>query len=279
MSLEPAGQEAWQLPKTGPEVALQVRASDPSGARSASAAQVSAFISEQDRLHRDRYHAPLVSFTLEDCTLLEQPYRSVALWDRLTESRSQGVLSQLKLSLDKVRPAQAPASWFALAAQAGVSEIAFDAGARRINDVYPLLKDLATLAVQAGIAPHIPLPLAGEGIDLVESAFRAVVVLKGVLPWKAAPAELSPELRQSLAPHLREAVEKGTTDTTLLGDLVLGPWFQHLPPSNRRALFPVWIAANPQGQVEGSHTSREEALAGLNPQLKAPLTEWLRARA
>ena len=267
----PAEQDSWQLPAIGPEPALRVQAADPAGTASATAAQVCAFLCAQDRLHRERHQAPLASFTLEDWSLLEQPYRSAALWDRILEAQSQGALPPLKLTLDKVKPRQVPAAWFALAAKAGVAEIVLDPGPQRINDV-------CTLAVRSGIAPRVLLPLAG-GFDLTESACRAVVILKGVLPWQAAPADMSGGVRLDLPSDLAAVVEQGTTDVALLGDLVLGPWFQYLPASNRRALFPVWMAAHPEGQIAGSGPGPEDALAGLNSQLKPAFTAWLRARA
>jgi|GEM_PF-1985116 len=272
-------QPLWKLPAVGPEVAPRLQAADASGATSASAGAVSAWLCAQEKLQQQTQRGPLVTFTLDDCTLLEKQYRSAALWDRLIEARSLGELTQLRLSLDKVKPRPVPASWFELAAEAGVVEIALDVAAVRVDLLFSALTDLCAQAKAAKITPRVLLPLAGPGIDLAESATRAVVLLKRVLPWQPVPAELSAELRRELSAPLAAAVERGTSDAALLGDLVLGPWFHYLPPANRRALFPVWLAANPQGQEKGSCPGREESLAGLHSQLKPAFSEWLQARA
>jgi hypothetical protein len=266
------GEASWKLPESGPTRVLRVVGSSPDGTASSSAGEVFAFIAAQDNL------SPLESFAIEDGALLEQPYRGVALFDRLNEVRRQGQLATLRLSLERMRPRQVSPEWFKMAAQAGVSDVSFEVGTRRINEVFGITRDLCNVAKLSGIAPHVPLRLAGPQIDLAEGAARAVVLLKNELPWQPEPGELSPELRQQLPEPLAHAVEHGTTDFATLGDLILGPWFQFLPPSNRRALFPIWVVANPQGQVEGTLAGKDAALANLAPALKPAFTAWLEAR-
>ena len=252
----------WQLPGIGPEVAHRVRsiAVPPD--------ELCAWLCAQDRLHQDRYGAPLVNFCLEDPSLLTDCDRSDALWRRIAWSRAQGPLAGLRLTLDRVQPAPAPTPWFGLAAQAGAVDLAFDVGAQRVNELFPLLADLCVRAHNHGIIPRIPLPLVGPGIELTESVVRAVVILKGELPWQPAPAPLAPELGRALRPALGDAVGHGTSDPVLLVELVLDAWFQHLPPADRRALFPVWLAAY---SGEGEH----EALAGVHAYLYPAVTAWL----
>jgi hypothetical protein len=271
-------QERWRLPAIGPEIVLRVQAAAPSGTAAVTPAEICDFLCAQDRLHQQLRGAPLASFTLEDCTIIEQSYRAAALWDRIMEARSRGALSQLKLVLDKVRLATVSASWFSIAAQAGVSEIRFDLNTRRINDVFKTLSELCTRARAAGMVPVVPLPLVGPGIDLTEASARAVVLLKGGLALEVALSDVAPDQLLDLPSQLRSAIQQGSLSANQLCDLLIDHWLQHLPPANRRALFPLWMALNPQGQEPGSFPSPEEATANLHPQLKPPFTEWLRGR-
>jgi hypothetical protein len=257
-----AGASSEQLPPIGPDVAHRLSAAGvPSD-------ELFTWLYAQDRLHQERYGAPLVNFCLEDPRLLEDMDRSVALWGRIVRSRLEGALAGLRLAIEGVLPSPMPPSWFALAAKAGVVALALDVGARRVGDAFPLLTDLCLRAHDCNIIPRIPLPLVGPGIDLTESVARAVVILKGALPWQPAPAPLPAELARSLSPALASAVEHGTADPVLLVELVLGAWFQHLPPADRRALFPVWLAAY-------SREGEEAALASVHPYLKPAVADWL----
>jgi hypothetical protein len=251
-----------QLPPIGPDVAHRLSAT------AASPDELFTWLYAQDRLHQERYGAPLVAFCLEEPRLLEDIDRSVALWGRIVRSRVEGALAGLRLTLEGVRPSPVAPSWFALAAKAGVADLALDVGAQRVADLFPLLTDLCLRAHDAGIIPRIPLPLVGTGIDLPESVSRAVVILKGALPWQPAPAALPGELGRALPPALAAAVEHGTDDPVLLVELVLDAWFQHLPPADRRALFPVWLAAY-------AREGEAEALASVHPYLQPAVTDWL----
>lgn len=257
-----ADAHSGQLPPIGPDVAHRVSASG------VSPDELFTWLYAQDRLHQERYGAPLVNFCLEDPRLLQNMDRSVALWGRIVRSRLEGALAGLRLAIEGVLPGPVPPSWFALAAKAGVVELALDVGAQRVADLFPLLTDVCLRAHDSDIIPRIPLPLVGPGIDLAESVARAVVILKGALPWQPAPAALPAELARSLSPALAGAVEHGTADPVVLVELVLGSWFQHLPSADRRALFPVWLAAY-------EHEGEAEALASVHPYLKPAVAEWL----
>ena len=251
-----------QLPPIGPDIAHRLRSIG------VPPDELCAWLCAQARLHQERYGAPLVNFCLEDPSLLTDADRAAALWQGLAWSRAQGALAGLRLVLDRVQPGPVPPSWFELAAQAGVVDLALDAGAHRVTEVFPLLADICLRAHHRGIVPRIPLPLVGPGIDLAESVSRAVVFLKGELPWQPAPAPVAPELRRALGPALGDAVGQGTADPVLLAELVLDAWFQHLPPADRRALFPVWLAAY-------SGEGEQEVLAGVHAYLQPAVTAWL----
>jgi hypothetical protein len=252
----------WRLPAIGPDVAHHLRSVGfPPD-------EVCAWLCAQDRLHRERYGAPLVSFCLEDPSLLSDCDRGMALWQCILGARSEGALAGLRLTLDRVQPGPVPASWFALAAQAGAVDLALDVGAQRVTELFPLLAEICVRAHDREIIPRIPVPLVGEGIDLAESVSRAVVMLKGELPWQPALAPLPADLRRALGPALADPVEQGTADPVVLVELVLNAWFHHLPPADRRALFPVWLAAY-------SREGEQEALAGVHPYLQPAVTAWL----
>lgn len=250
-----------QLPPIGPDVAHRLSGAVPPD-------ELFTWLYAQDRLHQERYGAPLVSFCLEDPRLLEDADRGVALWRRIIRSRAEGALAGLRLTIEGVRPSSVPAWWFELAAKAGVVDLALDVGSQRVGELFTLLTEVCLRAHDADIIPRIPLPLVGAGIDLAESASRAVVMLKGALPWQPAPAPLSAELGRALPPALAGAVEHGTADPVVLVELVLDAWFQHLPPADRRALFPVWLAAY-------AREGEDEALANVHPYLKPAVTNWL----
>lgn len=259
----------WRLPAIGPDVAHRLRSVGfPPD-------EVCAWLCAQDRLHQERYGAPLVDFYLEDPSLLTDCDRGIALWQCIVAARANGALAGLRLALDRAQPGPVPPSWFELAAQAGALDLALDVGSQRVTELYALLADLCLRAHHHNIIPHIPLPLVGEGIDLAESVSRAVVSLKGALPWQPALGSLSADLRRALGPALADPVEQGTADPVILVELVLETWFQHLPPADRRALFPVWLAAC---SGEGEPESVDTAVAGVHPWLQPGVTAWLEHR-
>lgn len=255
-------EHGWRLPAIGPDVAHHLRSVGfPPD-------EICGWLCAQDRLHRERYGAPLVNFCLEDPSLLSDGDRGMALWQCIVAARAEGALAGLRLTLDRVQPGPVPPSWFALAAQAGAVDLALDVGAQRATELFPLLADLCVRAHDREVMPRIPLPLVGEGIDLAESVARAVLILKGALPWQPALAPLSADLRRALGPALADPVEQGTADPVVLVELVLDAWFQHLPPGDRRALFPVWLAAY-------SGEGEQAAVAGVHPYLQPAVTAWL----
>jgi hypothetical protein len=258
-------EHGWRLPATGPDVAHRLRSVGfPPD-------EVCSWLRAQDRRHQERYGAPLVAFCLEDPSLLTDGDRGMALWQCIVGARAEGALAGLRLTLDRVQPGPVPPSWFELAAQAGAVDLALDVGSQRITELYPLLADLCLRAHDRDIIPRIPVPLAGEGIDLAESVARAVVILKGALPWQPAHGPLSADLRRALGPALADPVEQGTADPVVLVELVLETWFLHLPPADRRALFPVWLAVY-------SGEGEPEAVAGVHPWLQPAVTAWLERR-
>jgi hypothetical protein len=254
--------ERWQLPAIGPDVVHRLQSIG------VPADELCAWLCAQARLHQVRYGAPLVHFAFEDPSLLTDSDRGEALWQCIARSRADDALAGLRLALDRVQPGAVQPSWFELAAQAGAVDLALDVGSRRVTELFPLLADICLRAHHRGIVPRIPLPLVGPGIDLAESVSRAVVILKGELPWQPAPTPVAPELHRALGSELGDAIGQGTADPVLLAELVLNAWFQHLTPGDRRALFPVWLAAH-------SGEGEQEALAGVHAYLQPAVTAWL----